>query len=218
MRLALFSCIPPNLVSSLEQIGISTNSDLLFSASTAEILQKLPPNTVSLQDLKDYTTQVMERSAVLGVRADQLLALNDASGDELDLSSGVYDLDALLNGFGGSRVFEISGEKGSGKTVSPYESEGPSSSICGLQALALHVILRCLVDNQHSGALWMDTTGDFSAERATQLLQSHKGEVSVIPRSFRHKDLSNTTNINPGVILGCSYCTTTIASVPCIQY
>jgi RAD51-like protein 3 len=218
MRLTLFSCIPHNLVSSLERIGISTDSDLLFSASTAEILQKLPPNTVSLQDLKEYTAQITERSAVLGVRGDQLLALDDASGDGLDLSSGVYDLDALLNGFGGSRVFEISGEKGSGKTVSPYESEGLLSSICGLQALAMHVTLRCLVNNQHSGALWMDTTGDFSAERVTQLLQSHKGEVGVISRSFRHKDLSNTTNINRGGILGYSYCTTTTASVPCIRH
>lgn len=119
MRLALFSCLPSTLVSSLEQIGISTESDLLFSGSAREIIQKLPPDTVSLQDLQRYTTQIMEQTAVIGVRGDKLLALDDASGNELDLSSGVHQLDMLLNGFRGPTIFEISGEKGSGKTVSP---------------------------------------------------------------------------------------------------
>jgi hypothetical protein len=42
----------------------------------------------------------------------------------------------------------------------------------------MHVVLRHLVNNPLSGALWMDTTGDFSAERATQLIQLHGGVVS----------------------------------------
>lgn len=189
MRLALFSCLPHTLVFSLEEIGICTDSDLLFSASTAEILQKLPSHTVSLQDLKKYTAQITERTAVLGVRGDKSLALADASGDELRISSGVHDLDALLDGFGGSRVFEISGEKGSGKTVSLYPLPLAIKSNSGLQALAMHVVLQCLVNNNLFGALWMDTTGDFSAERVAQLLQSHKGEVGVII-----KFLINATN------------------------
>jgi RAD51-like protein 3 len=41
----------------------------------------------------------------------------------------------------------------------------------------MHVVLRHLVNNPQSGALWMDTTGDFSAERMTQLIQLHNGAV-----------------------------------------
>jgi RAD51-like protein 3 len=37
--------------------------------------------------------------------------------ERLDFSSGVVALDQLLDGFGNSRVIEISGDKGSGKTV-----------------------------------------------------------------------------------------------------
>jgi RAD51-like protein 3 len=48
-----------------------------------------------------------------------LLALEREKQDKgLDFGAGVTDLDALVDGFGGSRVFEISGEKASGKTVS----------------------------------------------------------------------------------------------------
>ncbi|KIM84382.1 hypothetical protein PILCRDRAFT_410642 [Piloderma croceum F 1598] len=159
MRLSLYPFLPENVVSSLDQIGIRTDSDLLFSSTPADILRRLPPGTVNIQDLRHYTAQIIEEGSALGVRGDVLLALERTKQDqELDFASGVTDLDALLNGFGGSRVFEVSGEKASGKT-----------------ALAMHVVLRHLVNNPHSGALWMDTTGDFSAERATQLIQLHGG-------------------------------------------
>jgi RAD51-like protein 3 len=123
MRLSLFPFLPENIVSSLEQIGIRTDSDLLFSASTADILRRLPPGTATLQDLTHYTAQIVDKCSALGVRGDVLLALElEKQEQALDLGSGVTDLDILLNGFGGSRVFEISGEKASGKTVSPIRS------------------------------------------------------------------------------------------------
>jgi RAD51-like protein 3 len=119
MRLSLFPFLPENIVSSLQQIGIRTDSDLLFSASTADILQKLPPGTVTLQDLRKYTAEITDERSALGVRGDTLLALEREKQDKgLDFGAGVTDLDALVDGFGGSRVFEISGEKASGKTVS----------------------------------------------------------------------------------------------------
>jgi RAD51-like protein 3 len=121
MRLALFPFLPGDLVSSLQHIGIRTDSDILFSASTTDILQRLPPGTTTLRDLNNYIAQLTDKCAAIGVRGDTLLALEHEKKEQeldLDLGSGVEDLDTLLNGFGGSRVFEISGEKASGKTVS----------------------------------------------------------------------------------------------------
>lgn len=119
MRLALFPFLPEDLVLSLEQIGIRTDSDFLFSASPGDILRRLPVGTVTLQDLNSYTAQITDKSSAPGIRGDILLAFEcEKQAQELDFGSGVKDLDALLNGFGGTRVFEISGEKASGKTVS----------------------------------------------------------------------------------------------------
>lgn len=120
MRLSLFSFLPKDLVSALEQAGIRTDSDLMFSASTIDILQKLAPGTVTLAELNAYKDQIVSKSSALGVRGHALLDLERervASRLDLDLTSGVNELDALLDGFGGSRVFEVSGEKASGKTV-----------------------------------------------------------------------------------------------------
>jgi RAD51-like protein 3 len=124
MRLSLFAFLPEDFVSSLEQIGIRTESDLLFSAPTADILRKLPSETVTLQELKNYTTQVVDECSVLGVCGDALLAVEREKQERvLDFGSGVRNLDALLNGFGGSRVFEISGEKATGKTARSIYSQ-----------------------------------------------------------------------------------------------
>jgi len=119
MRLSLYPFLPEDIVSSLDQIGIRTDFDLLFSSTAIDIVRRLPPGTISIQDLKHFTAQIIEESSALGVRGDALLALERAKQEQqLDFASGVTDLDALLNGFGGSRIFEVSGEKASGKTVS----------------------------------------------------------------------------------------------------
>jgi RAD51-like protein 3 len=180
MRLALFSFLPEDLVSSLEKIGIRTDADLLFSSVTADILRRLPPGIVTLQDLKHYMAQITDKSSALGVRGDILLALECEKQEQaLDsVGSGVKDLDALLNGFGGPRVFELSGEKAAGKTVGClFLGESVFTLQVYIQALAMHLVLRHLVNNPHSGALWMDTAGDFSAERVAKLLQFHDGAV-----------------------------------------
>ena len=178
MRLAFFTFLPEALVVSLEQIGIRTDSDLLFSASTADILQLLPPGTVTFQNLKNYIAQITDRCSAVGVRGDILLTIECEKQDqEPDLGSGLKDLDVLLNGFGGSRVFEVSGEKSSGKTVSFNFVLGEIVSTFANKALVMHITLRHLTNSPHAGALWMDTTGDFSAERVTQLLQLHDGAV-----------------------------------------
>lgn len=41
----------------------------------------------------------------------------------------------------------------------------------------LHVVLRHLAQHPQSSALWMDTTGEFSATRATEILSPYDSEV-----------------------------------------
>lgn len=110
--------LPADLVLSLEKVGIRTDTDFLFSGTPAEIFQRLPPGTVSLHELTIYIALVTEKASAPGVCADQLLSLEtDSHNNRDEFTCGVPELDALLGGFGGSRVFEISGDKGSGKTV-----------------------------------------------------------------------------------------------------
>ena len=46
------------------------------------------------------------------------------------------------------------------------------------QALALHVVLRHLAHCDQSRISWIDTTGDFSVDRAIQLLESYDTQVA----------------------------------------
>ncbi|KAF9223515.1 P-loop containing nucleoside triphosphate hydrolase protein [Gyrodon lividus] len=164
MRLqSLIPIIPSDLVAALETCGIRTDTDLLFSGTTIEVLQKLPSGVISLADLEKYTGLIVESASAPGVRGDNHYAeeLRRRYEDATDLASGVGELDALVGGFGNSRVFEISGERGSGKT-----------------ALALQIALRLLVTHTQASVLWMDTTGDFSVERTTQIAQQLDGEGS----------------------------------------
>ena len=120
MRLAaLVPFIPENLVTSLERCGIRTDADLLFSAPVFDIFRSLPPGTVTLRDLKRYVDTVAEKVSAPGISAEKLLDLEiQAQSNDSGLQSGVPELDHLLDGFGGCRVIEISGDKQSGKTVS----------------------------------------------------------------------------------------------------
>lgn len=131
MRLSLFPFLPEALVMSLGEIGIQTDADLLFSKSAAEIVQSLPSGTLTLQDLRRYTSQVTEKAAALGVRGDHLLAFKIGKQDQpdgFDFMSGISNLDALLGPSCGSRVLELSGEKASGKTVSFSRKWRPMSA------------------------------------------------------------------------------------------
>ncbi|KAH7924065.1 P-loop containing nucleoside triphosphate hydrolase protein [Leucogyrophana mollusca] len=151
--------LAPELICALEASGIKTDSDLLFSGSSVDILARLPPGVVSLTELKRCIALVEERASAPGIRADELLAREVAARDaDEELMSGVTSLDELVGGFGGSRVFEISGEGGSGKS-----------------ALALHIVLRHLVSHTNTRALWIDTVGAFSAEKTAQLLGQYHG-------------------------------------------
>jgi len=167
MRLSnLVPSLPAPLVASLEANGIRTEVDLLFSASTFDIFRRLPAGTVTLQELINYTSVAAELCAAPGVSAYEVFSQEEAArSNEVELQSGNSELDALLQGLGGRKVIELSGDKGSGKSV-----------------LALNLLLHHLKSCSGSNAIWIDTTGEFSPERTSDILDTKQIPTSVLQR------------------------------------
>ncbi|KAG2157975.1 P-loop containing nucleoside triphosphate hydrolase protein [Suillus bovinus] len=168
MRLAsVIPLIPAELVTALDQsCGIRTDTDLLFFGSSLDIIKKLPLGTVTLSDLEKFTESIAEQASVPGHRGDEILAATGRISEKHPrVSCGVKELDELVGGFGDSRVFEISGAKGSGKT-----------------ALALQIVIQRLLSDADSYALWIDSSGDFSAEKTTQLMRYFDVSDKVLER------------------------------------
>lgn len=164
MRLeSIIPSIPAELVAALNHsCGIRTDTDFLFFGSSLDIIKKLPLGTVTLSDLEKFAELVAEKASVPGHRGDEILAgTGRISEKHPQASCGVKELDELVGGFGDSRVFEISGAKGSGKT-----------------ALALQIVIQRLLADVDSCALWIDTSGDFSAEKTAQLVRHFDVAVS----------------------------------------
>ncbi|KAG2035877.1 P-loop containing nucleoside triphosphate hydrolase protein [Suillus americanus] len=157
MRLeSVVPSIPAELVAALDNsCGIRTDTDLLFFGSSLDIIKKLPLGTVTLSDLEKFTELVAKKASVPGHRGDEILVgTGRISEKHTQASCGVKELDDLVGSFGDSRVFEISGAKGSGKT-----------------ALALQIVIQGLLADADSCVLWIDTSGDFSAEMTAQLVR-----------------------------------------------
>ncbi|KAG6828880.1 hypothetical protein H0H92_006436 [Tricholoma furcatifolium] len=163
MRLA--AVVPPlsgDIVSALENCGIRTDIDLLFK-SIIELYRQLPPESnISLLDLKNAVSLTAQSASAPFLSGAEMLAQEKEGNEQAPtLLSGVSDLDSLLGGFGGRRVIEISGDRQTGKT-----------------ALALNIILRHLSESEDARAVWVDTTGDFSVERAAEILKTFESEAS----------------------------------------
>lgn len=122
MRLA--TCIPTlptELVACLEKCGIRTDADLLFSSPVLDIFRRLPPGTVSLHDLTKYVEVVAELTSAPGISGSDLLQqAQEIQESALEFPSGIPELDELVGGFVGGHVYEISGDRQSGKTVSNF--------------------------------------------------------------------------------------------------
>jgi RAD51-like protein 3 len=118
MRLASFvPSIPIDVVAHLENSGFRTDADVLFTPAF-DIFTALPPKTLSLQDVAELISRVEELASAAAVPANDLLLMDNlARGQDFDLSTGDPLLDANLLGLGGRIVIEISGDRGSGKTV-----------------------------------------------------------------------------------------------------
>jgi len=130
MRLSnLVPSLPISLVASLEAIGIRTEVDLLFSAPTFDIFRRLPAGTVTLQELVDYSSLAAELCAAPGVSAYEVFMKEEAaSANDVELRSGNFELDTLLQGLGSRKVIEVSGDRGSGKSVCLLRASAVSSS------------------------------------------------------------------------------------------
>lgn len=118
MRLSnLAPSIPATVLACLEAQGIRTDIDLLFSASTLDIFKRLPAGTATLEELADYTALAAEMGAASSVSGYDLLLEEQARSKNSELHTGNRELDAFLSGLDGRCVIEMSGDKGSGKSV-----------------------------------------------------------------------------------------------------
>ena len=118
MRLSSFiPIISAGTVTHLEDCGILTDSDLLFTP-LFELYKRLPRNTLSLQDLARLCTTVTELSAADAILGSDLLATELGQSErDAELRVGDVHIDELLQGLGGKRIIEISGDRGTGKSV-----------------------------------------------------------------------------------------------------
>ena len=123
----LQNCVPPltpEVVQALQGIGVNTDIDLLLADDPINVFTKLPPgHGISLKDFNLIVAQVAELAAATPVYGDKLFEREtkrkeDVFSEDSDLLVGLPDVDALLWGFGSARIVELSGDKGSGKTVS----------------------------------------------------------------------------------------------------
>ncbi len=117
MRLSnLIPSLPANVVACLEVQGIRTDTDLLFSTTIFDIYKRLPAGTATLEELSEYTAIAAEIGAAPGMSGHELLLLENAKGDG-QLLTGNEELDEFLRGLDARWVIELSGDKGSGKSV-----------------------------------------------------------------------------------------------------
>ncbi|KAK7449638.1 hypothetical protein VKT23_013113 [Stygiomarasmius scandens] len=181
--------LPASLVQALAHLSIYTTSDLLFNASTVKLItgqtplqarafslyEHLPSGIISLRDLERCLVSVLRKIAPPGV-----------SAHDLHLRSKTYlnafpTLDRLIDseecrGLPSQNVYEISGDRGAGKST-----------------LALNIVLRNLFFGS-SEILWIDSTGDFSADRALEVLHTISEEPHPSKPSM---DLDSDSDSNP---------------------
>lgn len=130
MRLqSILPPLPASTIDALQAIGIRTDVDLLFKNGSAfDIWRRLNiacsneqerVQLPSLEELARFMERTTECAAAPAIGADRLL-VRQLAKESYELSTGLPALDCLLDGFGDNRVIEISGDKGSGKTVCWY--------------------------------------------------------------------------------------------------
>ena len=106
----------PDLLRDLEDCGVETDVDL-FAANALDIFKRLPPGTVSLQELRDLIASIAEAASAPGICAADIMA-SKGPAETFHPFGLLPPFDKLLPGFGDSRVLEISGDSGAGKSAS----------------------------------------------------------------------------------------------------
>ena len=115
MRLTNITRLSKELVTALEQSGIRTDTDLLFSRTPLEVFHSLPNGKISLNDFLESINVVTEAVSALGMRAI------DAITQDARVETGVATFDQLVGQSSRQGVIEISGARESGKTVSVFD-------------------------------------------------------------------------------------------------
>ncbi|EJD06717.1 uncharacterized protein FOMMEDRAFT_152019 [Fomitiporia mediterranea MF3/22] len=157
MRLrTLLADQPKRLLDALDTCGIKADEDFLFSVSALpELWQRLPADTVTFTELEQVREIVIESLSAEGTPGTDFLEEIEADKEVNPKSRWPANcaelravLDAVKNG-----IIEVSGDKGSCKST-----------------LILNITLECLQSAESSVVHWIDTTGEFSAERASRIL------------------------------------------------
>lgn len=115
MRLTNITRLSKELVAALEQCGIRTDTDLLFSRTPLEVFHSLPNGTISLNDFLESFNIVTEAVSAPGMKAI------DAITQGPWVKTGVVIFDQLVGQSSRHAVIEISGARDSGKTVSVFD-------------------------------------------------------------------------------------------------
>ncbi|TFK27757.1 P-loop containing nucleoside triphosphate hydrolase protein [Coprinopsis marcescibilis] len=154
MRLSsLEPTVSSEVATILENSGIRTDTDIIFTPPL-EIFQRLPPGSMTLQELTKLRTAVIEFVSPESALASELL-FQESGDDGVELCVGNEGIDELLRGLGGRRVIEISGDRASGKT-----------------ALTLNIVLNHLTSRAQDTVAWIDVLGDFTPANAYAILEA----------------------------------------------
>ncbi|KAF5379927.1 hypothetical protein D9757_007214 [Collybiopsis confluens] len=195
MLLSTLSTLPNGFAAHLASLGILTDSDLLFSnTSHIEIYTRLPPpKPFSFSEFEALVATLAENLAVPGRAAAELYE------NENDTDLKMETLPALDNHLGGglplARITEISGDRGSGKSVCHSKNIRQPAYLMTWKTLLLNCVLNFLVKNQEIAALWIDTTGDFAVDRAVQILQDLRQTPEQLEATLQRLHVSAATDI-----------------------
>jgi len=137
----------------LEQSGIKTSEELLFTSSTSEQYARLEHGSMTFVEFASLKEEVMKFLGAPGITGDEAYMLaKDEEDSRYKGYCGVPALDQLLDGFGQYGVIEIAGGRETCKTL-----------------LAFHIVLRYLAAEPKGRALWMDTANSFNVNRALEV-------------------------------------------------
>ncbi|KAJ3768711.1 P-loop containing nucleoside triphosphate hydrolase protein [Lentinula raphanica] len=149
------SLITSDLVAELHSLGISTTTDLIFSSATPlQIYSRMSSKSMSFADFESSIQSIIASLAGSGQDASMLSELTK-SDFKMQTSTSLDD--HLGGGLPCARVIEISGDRGSGKSI-----------------LLLNWVLTSLLRTPEMAVLWIDTTGDFAIDRAVRILEHHQ--------------------------------------------
>ncbi|KAJ4475796.1 P-loop containing nucleoside triphosphate hydrolase protein [Lentinula aciculospora] len=170
------STLPDGLATQLASLGILTSTDLVFSnTSSLGIYTRLSSKSISFPDFEACIEAISEKLAAPGQSAAEL-DLEIRSDFKMDTLSALDE--QLGGGLTCTRVIEISGDRGSGKSI-----------------LLLNWALELLLKNKEIEILWIDTTGDFSVQRAVQILEHHQQTVDDMEAMLQRLHISTAVDI-----------------------